>query len=81
MVDLWAADAFFVTETPKALKQAIEKQIKTLSMINILFALKSSKAYEVFSTDLYGQSSLLSHLIAPKIGSRAAQIQIPQRPS
>ena len=51
MVDLWAAEAFLVTDTPKALKQAIEKQMKILSMIKILFASKSSNALEVFSTE------------------------------
>ena len=29
IVDLWAAEAFLVTVTPKALKEAIEKQIRT----------------------------------------------------
>jgi hypothetical protein len=50
MVERWAAEAFLVTDTPKALKQAIEKQMKTLNKISILFALKSSRAREVLST-------------------------------
>jgi hypothetical protein len=39
IVDLWAAEAFLVTVTPKALKEAIEKQMQTLKRIRILFVL------------------------------------------
>jgi len=41
IVDLYALEAFLVTVTPKALKDAIEKQIATLSPIMSLLASKS----------------------------------------
>ena len=41
MVDLCAAEAFLVTETPKALNKAIEKQMPTLRPMRAGFAPKS----------------------------------------
>jgi len=41
MVDLCAAEAFLVTETPKALKKAMEKQMATLRPMRAGFAPKS----------------------------------------
>ena len=41
MVDLCAAEAFLVTETPKALKKAMEKQMATLSPMRAGLAPKS----------------------------------------
>jgi hypothetical protein len=49
IVDLYAADAFLVTATPKALKDAILKQIRTLNRIMVPFSPKSLKALFVSS--------------------------------
>jgi hypothetical protein len=49
IVDLYALEAFFVTVTPKALNEAIEKQIATLKPIRSLLASKSLKARIVSS--------------------------------
>jgi len=50
IVDLWAADAFLVTVTPKALKEAIEKQISRDDRMIYQLAPMSRKALIVSSS-------------------------------
>jgi hypothetical protein len=50
MVERWAEEAFLVTATPKALKEAMEKQINTLYKIITLWIFISSKARGVSSS-------------------------------
>mmetsp|Transcript_17715 Transcript_17715/g.12640 ORF Transcript_17715/g.12640 Transcript_17715/m.12640 type:complete len:86 (-) Transcript_17715:55-312(-) len=47
IVDLCAADAYFVTATPHPLKPAIEKQMPTLSQISTLLSQYCSNAIVV----------------------------------
>jgi hypothetical protein len=50
IVDLWAAEAFLVTVTPKALKEPIEKQMAIDKTRIVGFAAKSEKALKESSS-------------------------------
>ena len=73
MVERWAADAYLVTEMPRALKEAMERQTPKLSQRRAWLVLNYSSPILVLDRTPKGQSCSLLQGMCYIIGRRTIQ--------